>query len=130
MAHRTAPLLLSATLLVFGFTVRDGHAQGSEAGQGVQRFMEYCAGCHGADAKGGDKAPPLISAAGPLNRSDSELFRIVREGTNGGMPPFAQIGDVNIRAVVQFLRKLENITASKSAAAEVAVTGDADLGRA
>lgn len=130
MAHRTAPLLVFATLLVFGFMVRDGHAQGSEASQGVQRFVEYCAGCHGADAKGGDKAPPLISAANPLNRSDAELFRIVRDGTNGGMPPFAQIGDANIRAVLQFLRKLENNTASKSVSVEVAVTGDADLGRA
>ena len=130
MAHRTAPLLFFATLLVFGFMVRDGHAQGSEVGQGVQRFMEYCAGCHGADAKGGDKAPPLISASSPLNGSDSELFRIVRDGTKGGMPPFAQIGDANIRAVLQFLRKLENNTNSTSASTEAAIPGDADLGRA
>ncbi len=130
MTRRTASLLLFSMLLAFGFTVRDGRAQGSEAGQGAQRFMEYCAGCHGADAKGGDKAPPLISAASLLNRSDSELFRIVRDGTKGGMPPFAQIGDANIRAVLQFLRVLENNTPSKSASAEVAVTGDADLGRA
>ncbi len=130
MAHRTLFLLLFAALLVFGFLARDGHAQGSEAGQGAQRFMEYCAGCHGADAKGGDKAPPLFSAAGPLNRSDSELFRMVRDGTNRGMPPFAQIGDANIRAVVQFLRNLEHNSASNSVSAEVAVTGDADVGRA
>jgi len=129
MACRTAPLLF-ATLLVFGFMARDGHAQGNEAVQGVQRYLEYCAGCHGADAKGGDKAPPLISASGPLSRSDSELFGIVRDGTKGGMPPFAQIGDANIRAVLQFLRKLENNTTPKSVLAEAAVTGDADLGRA
>ena len=130
MANGSAPLLLFATLLVFGFMARDGHAQGSEEGQGVQRFIEYCAGCHGADAKGGDKAPPLLSAAGPLNRSDSEFFRIVRDGTTGGMPPFAQIGDANIRALLQFLRKLESNGASKPVSAEVAATGDADLGRA
>ncbi len=130
MAHRNARSLLFTTLVVFGFMDRDGHAQEGEAGQGVQRFMEYCAGCHGADAKGGDKAPSLISAAGPLNRSDSEIFRIVRDGTKGGMPSFAQIGDANIRTLVQFLRRLENNTASKSASAEVTVTGDADLGRA
>ena len=46
------------------------------------------------------------------------------------MPSFAQIGDANIRAVLQFLRMLENNTASKSVSAEIAVTGDADLGRA
>lgn len=133
MTHRTdrtAPSLLFGTLLVFGFVLRDGHAQGSEAVQGVQRYMEYCAGCHGADAKGGDKGPPLISAASRLNRPDAELFRIVRDGTKGGMPSFAQIGDANIRAVVQLLRMLESNSASKPVTAEVAVTGDADLGRA
>jgi cytochrome c oxidase cbb3-type subunit III len=128
-AHQSAPFFLVATLLVFGFTARNTHAQAGEAGQGAQLFMEYCAGCHGADAKGGDKAPSLISAASPLNRSDSELLRIVRDGTAGGMPPFAQIGDDNIRAVVQFLREVETNAASKSVSAEIPITGDADSGR-
>jgi cytochrome c oxidase cbb3-type subunit III len=129
MVPRTAPFLLFATLLVFGFTLHDGHAQGSEASQGIQLFMGYCAGCHGADGKGGDKAPPLFSAGNPLDRPDAELFRIVREGTTGGMPAFAQIGDSNIRAVVQFLRMLENSTSSKPGTTDVAVPGNADLGR-
>jgi len=129
MAHRTFLSLLSA-LLVCGFFVRDGQAQGSDARQGVQRFLEYCAGCHGADAKGGDKAPALLSAAGSLNRSDSELFRIVRDGTKGGMPPFAQIGDANIRAVLQFLKQLASPSAANSGPEDVPVTGDADAGRA
>ena len=128
--HRTEYLLFLATLLVFGFIVLDANAQASGAGDGAQRFMEYCAGCHGADAKGGDKAPALISAANPVKRSDSELFGIVHDGTKGGMPAFAQIGDANIRAVLQFLRRLGNNTVSKSASAEIAVTGDVDAGRA
>ncbi len=130
MAPRAAPFLLFAPLLLFSFMVRDGRAQESDTGQGAQRFMEYCAGCHGADAKGGDKAPSLLSPGSTIHRSDSELFHIVRDGTQGGMPPFAQIGDANIRAVLQFLRKLENNTPAKSVSAEIAVTGDADLGRA
>ena len=117
-----------ATLLVFGFVVPDASAQGNAGAQGAQRFMEYCAGCHGADAKGGDKAPALLSAAN-ANRSDSDLFRIVHDGTKAGMPSFAQIGDENIRAVLQFLKVLEDSTVSKSPSAE-AVTGDVDAGRA
>jgi cytochrome c oxidase cbb3-type subunit III len=128
MTRRTAPLLF-AMLLVFGLMLRDGHAQESEAVRGVQRYMEYCAGCHGADAKGGDKGPALISATSPLSASDAELFQIVRDGTKGGMPAFAQIGDANIRAVVQVLRTLESNTGAKPAATKEAVTGDADLGR-
>jgi putative heme-binding domain-containing protein len=130
MAHRTAHLLLFATLLIFGFLLRDGHAQGSEARQGVQRYLEYCAGCHGADAKGGEKGPSLISGPNSLNRSDAELFGIVRNGTKNGMPPFAQIGDANINAVLQFLKVLRGNTASAPGTADAAVTGDADLGRA
>lgn len=128
--HRTDCLLLLAVLLVFGFMAVDANAQASDAGHGAQRFMEYCAGCHGADAKGGDKAPALISAANPVKRSDSELFGIVHDGTKGGMPAFAQIGDANIRAVLQFLRRLENDRVSKPTSADLAVTGDADAGHA
>lgn len=130
MPDRTTPLLLVAMVIVFGLADRVGRAQDSQATQGIQRFMEYCAGCHGADAKGGAKAPALISSAKPLSRSDAELYRIVRDGTRGGMPAFAQIGDANIRAILHFLRSFENNTASKSAQAEAAVAGDPELGRA
>jgi cytochrome c oxidase cbb3-type subunit III len=123
-------VLLFAALFVFGFAVPAANAQQSGSRQGAQRFMEYCAGCHGADARGGDKAPPLVSAASAASRSESDLFRIVHDGTKGGMPSFAQIGDTNIRAVVQFLRSIESNAASNSASAEVAVTGDVDAGRA
>ncbi|MGB2636553.1 MAG: c-type cytochrome [Candidatus Acidiferrum sp.] len=128
--HRTECLLLLATLFILGFMAVDANAQASDAGHGAQRFMEYCAGCHGADAKGGDKAPALISAANPVKRSDSELFGIVHDGTKGGMPAFSQIGDANIKALVQFLRRLENNSVSKSGSAEIAATGDVDAGRA
>jgi cytochrome c oxidase cbb3-type subunit 3 len=127
--HRTEFLLFVATLVALGLVVPDANAQANDAGHGAQRFIEYCAGCHGADAKGGDKAPPLIPAADPAKRSDSELFEIVHDGTKGGMPAFAQIGDTNIRAVLQFLRRLESNTILKPASPERVVTGDVDAGR-
>jgi putative heme-binding domain-containing protein len=92
--------------------------------------MEYCAGCHGADGRGGDKAPALVAASNTPDRSDSELFRIVHDGTKGGMPPFAQIGDANIGAVVQYVRQLAGKAVSTGAPAEEPITGDADAGRA
>src|SRR5208337_3616437 len=100
------------TVLIFGALLFACASVGGQApkcadGVGAQRYMEYCAGCHGADGKGGDKAPALVSASNTTNPSDSELFRIVHDGTKGGMPPFAQIGDANIRAVVQYLRRLQ-----------------------
>lgn len=128
--HRIGDLLLLGTLLIFGFTVKHAKAQTSDTGPGAQRFMEYCAGCHGADGKGGDKAPPLISPSGLVNRSESDLFRIVHDGTRRGMPPFAQIGDANIRAVLEFLKTLEPNAGSESASAQTPVAGDVDAGRA
>ncbi len=127
--RRIETRLVFGTMLLFASAFLDVHAQRSDAAPGAQRFMEYCAACHGADGRGGDKAPPLVSASNPTHLSDSELFRIVHDGTKGGMPPFAQIGDANIGAVVHFLRRLENNAASKSASSEVAVTGDVDAGR-
>lgn len=122
-------LLAFAVMLLFGCVSLDARAQESDAVQGAQRFMEYCAGCHGADARGGDKAPALVSASNTTNLSESQLFRIAHDGTKGGMPPFAQIGDANIHAVVQFLIRLKNNGASEHTSAEVTITGDSEAGR-
>jgi cytochrome c oxidase cbb3-type subunit III len=106
-----------------------GHAQTSNsqpAGPlGTRRFMEYCAGCHGVDGKSGAKAASLAMTLSVMTRSDAELEEIVRNGTTEGMPPFAQIGDSNIAAVVSYLRTLEGA----SAVPDVAETGDIHAGR-
>ena len=52
-------------------------AQGKDVGEGAQQFVQYCAGCHGADGRGGDKAPSLVSASGQATHSDAELVRII-----------------------------------------------------
>jgi cytochrome c oxidase cbb3-type subunit III len=126
--RRVETFLVLGTIL-FGCASLRLQAQRSDAVQGAQRFMEYCAGCHGADGRGGDKAPPLVSASKTANLSDSELFRIVHDGTKGGMPPFGQIGDANIRAVLLFLRRLQENAATSGSSAETAITGDVDAGR-
>lgn len=91
--------------------------------------MEYCAGCHGADAKGADKGPSLVSASNRTTPSEEELIRIVRDGTTDGMPPFAQIGDANITSVVRYLRLLEDNATSGKTSAKRGVAGDTQAGR-
>ena len=125
--RRVETLLVFGTIL-FGCASLGVQAQSTDTVRGAQRFMEYCAGCHGADGMGTGKAPPLVSASNSSQLSGSELFRIVHDGTKGGMPPFAQIGDANIRAVMEFLSRLRN-NASISTSPEAAVTGDVDTGR-
>jgi cytochrome c oxidase cbb3-type subunit III len=122
------PVVFCGTLL-FGFALAGAQAQRSGNREGTRRFLEFCAACHGADGKGGDKAPALVSAAGTTALSDADLFRIVHDGTKGGMPPFAQIGDANIRAVVRYVRMLQGEAEPESASAAIAIPGDADTGR-
>lgn len=130
MNPRQVVLLLSGLLLFPVIACVNAQAQRSDVGPGAQRFMEYCAGCHGADGRGGDKAPSLAAPSNAAKRADAELFRIVHDGTMGGMPPFAQIGDANISALVEYLRGLSGNIAGTEAPAEAAITGDADAGRA
>ena len=116
-------------LLAAGGALSGAGGQVDHAERGSQRFMEFCAACHGADGKGGDKAPALISALSATQLSEGELYRIVRDGTRGGMPPFAQIGDTNIRAVVEYVRTLQGETEPASVSAAAAMPGDAQAGR-
>jgi len=39
--------------------------------------------------------------------SDADLIKVVQDGTPAGMPSFSQLGDANIRAVVDYLRTLQ-----------------------
>lgn len=119
-----------ALCLTFLYSSLTLHAQLSDAEKGAQRFMEYCAACHGADGRGGDKGPALVGSSQISNLSDSELVRIVHDGTRAGMPPFAQIGEKNIAAVVQYLRSLENHGKPGPASTPEPVTGDIEAGRA
>ncbi len=59
--------------------------------------------------------------------SDAALIKIVHDGTAAGMPPFAQLGDENIAAVVHYLRRLQG---QSDTTAATAVPGDATAGRA
>jgi cytochrome c oxidase cbb3-type subunit 3 len=126
--QRLASLLAFCGLLVCAGIQTAAHAQKNVGNRGAQRFMEYCAGCHGADGRGG-KAGSIATTPRVLGLSDAELTRIVREGEAAGMPPFAQIGDGNIAAIVFYLRTLQGKAAPTNSTAAVAVTGDENAGR-
>jgi cytochrome c oxidase cbb3-type subunit III len=86
-------------------------------------FESRCAGCHGLDGRGGERAPDIASSAKAQQRSDDELFRIIERGLPGtGMPPFAPLGS-DIKNVVAYLRQLQG----QSDAATF--PGDAQKGR-
>jgi cytochrome c oxidase cbb3-type subunit 3 len=103
-----------------------GQRNGPDAG--AQQFARNCAGCHGADGRGGDKAPAIATMPSVVALSDADLVKIVHDGTQAGMPAFPQLGDTGIRAVVDYLRTLQDKTSSNAPAATV--TGDSNSGHA
>jgi cytochrome c oxidase cbb3-type subunit III len=120
-------LLLVPGLFLFAAAPVLAQGQGS-ATEGSQQFIRNCAGCHGTDGRGGDKAPSIATMPSVVALSDDALVKIVHDGTQAGMPAFPQLGDAGIRAVVDYLRTLQGKTSSNAPAS--AVVGNPDSGYA
>jgi cytochrome c oxidase cbb3-type subunit III len=118
-AHRLAA---SALLVLAGMPLMGQMS----AEPGAQPFQANCAGCHGADGKGGDKGPSIATLPSVVALSEMELIKIVRDGTSAGMPSFERLGDAEITAVVGYLRTLQGKTAVSNTDE---LTGDAVAGR-
>jgi cytochrome c oxidase cbb3-type subunit 3 len=74
---------------------------------GQQVFESRCAGCHGLDGRGGERAPDISTSEKTRRRSDDELSRIIADGLPGtGMPAFASLGS-GLKNVVAYLRQLQ-----------------------
>lgn len=75
---------------------------------GQQIFESRCAGCHGLDGRGGERAPDIATSEKTQRRSDDELSRIIAGGVPGtGMPAFASLGS-SLKNVVAYLRQLQD----------------------
>ena len=53
------------------------------------QFVTLCASCHGEQAHGTDRGPPLVESRKLRRLSEEEVRGVIRDGTDGGMPPFA-----------------------------------------
>ncbi len=74
---------------------------------GQQIFESRCAGCHGLDGRGGERAPDISTSEKTQRRPDDELSRIIARGVPGtGMPAFASLGG-SLKNVVAYLRQLQ-----------------------
>jgi cytochrome c oxidase cbb3-type subunit III len=81
---------------------------GSAPGQ--QIFASVCAGCHGLDGQGAERAPNLATNPKLQQLSDVQISAIVANGVRGtAMPPFRSLGAPAIRSVVSYLRTLRSV---------------------
>jgi cytochrome c oxidase cbb3-type subunit 3 len=76
--------------------------------RGKQTFASTCAGCHGLDGRGGERAPNIAERASVQRLSDAQISHIIENGVPGtGMPPFHSLAVSDVKAVVAYLRTLQ-----------------------
>lgn len=75
---------------------------------GKQIFASSCAGCHGLDGTGGERAPNIVTNPVIQRLSETELAHIVSTGVPGtGMPAFYHLGKRGVASVVAYVRNLQ-----------------------
>lgn len=100
-------------------------AQQKDAASGERLFSSNCAACHGADGRGGERAPDIATRRNIISLTDIDLETIVNKGLPGvGMPPFGYLGAQKVSDVVAYLRVLQGKVTSEK------VAGDPQAGHA
>ena len=70
--------------------------------EGRAAFQSRCSDCHGTDANGGEHGPSILRRL--QNRTAADLTAVIRAGVPAsGMPPFADLPEAELNAVVAFL---------------------------
>jgi cytochrome c oxidase cbb3-type subunit 3 len=81
--------------------------------RGKQTFASTCAGCHGLDGRGGERAPNIAETPKVQQLSDAQISHIIEDGIPGtGMPAFHALENSDVKAVVAYLRSLQGTKAA------------------
>lgn len=112
---------LALALLLSGLTLalaqqdsRSKHAAVSGV-VGRNTYNNSCAGCHGLDGHGSDKAVNIAAGADAQHFSDAQLSGIIANGVPGtGMPAFRNLSEKQVQAVVLYLRSLQGKAEGRS----------------
>jgi len=115
-----AAIALLIAVSAYGLGIQEGSVRPTGATQsersvadGRQVFENRCAGCHGIDGRGGERAPDIATSAKTQRRSDSALAQIIHTGIpSAGMPAFSTLDASTSRALVRYLRFLQGKTGS------------------
>ena len=89
-------------------------ALSNKASAGAQVFATNCAACHGDNASGSDKGPPLIhDIYNPGHHADGAVLLAVKNGVRahhwpfGNMPPQPQVSAVQAESVITYIREVQ-----------------------
>lgn len=85
-----------------------------QATRGKTAFETNCAACHGSNAAGTDKGPPLVhDIYNPGHHADEAFFLAGKLGVRshhwryGDMPPQPQVTPDQMTAIVRYVRELQ-----------------------
>jgi cytochrome c oxidase cbb3-type subunit III len=114
--------LLGLGLLLGVFNTSFSLAQQNSSGHskitlepGRTTYNSSCAGCHGLDGSGSDKAVNISTSAKMRHLSEAQLASIISNGVPGtGMPAFHNLSERQTRAVVGYLRSLQGKTDART----------------
>ena len=93
--------------------------QGAPESTAPALFERHCASCHGPAGVGGDRGPALVNNRSMRGRPDTYFLTLIRNGTPGGMPPFALPGE-QAETLASWLRSLNASAAESPPAGDVA----------
>lgn len=84
------------------------------AADGGKLFDRSCASCHGQDASGTNKGPPLVhDLYNPGHHSDEAFVVAAQRGVPahhwpfGNMPPRPEVTEAQVRAIARYVRELQ-----------------------
>ena len=87
-------------------------------------FNSSCAGCHGLDGRGSDKAANISADTKAQHLADDQLSGIISNGIPGtGMPAFHGLNEGQVRALVGYVRSLQGKVEERT------LPGDAKRGK-
>ena len=73
---------------------------------GERMFLNYCAQCHGSDAKGAKGFPNLTDADWLWGGDPAQIKETISKGRHAVMPPFGHLGPQKIKDVAYYVRSL------------------------
>ncbi len=129
IAERLPGLLVSAVLIggisviVWKFIATPAQTQAvnvripalsGQASAGKRAYDANCVSCHGANAAGGDKGPPLVhDIYNPGHHADEAFVRAARFGVQqhhwrfGNMPPQPKVSFEENGDIIRYIRELQ-----------------------
>src|SRR5579864_3555093 len=102
--------VLSISILQARQNPSSDHDAKANPTSGRSTFNSSCAGCHGLDGTGSDKAVNISGSTRVRHLSDTQLSSII----SNGVPAFRSLSARQVRAVVDYLRSLQGKAESRT----------------